>query len=585
MPLPPILSDARYPLTTSVPATPGQSDLLRWMKNWISDGTIKDDLNALAVTQRAAGANLSVDVATGRGINRGVFYEWGAITNVVFAANASGQDRIDLLVVRLNATTSTVYLEVLTGTPAASPTYPDPTRTFDANGVPVIYDIVITAVQVRNGAISILTSDITDLRQYLTGAGYTLWGTKASAASFDAPQGAMLEILVSGTATISTIPVRKAGVSLVLRFLSAGCTVVHNGATIFLDGGRNYVSAGQGVLHLVSNDTSWVEVSRSKETGAQGLVMAAPNSGSGEVNLIALGTNHLPTGIPNVNLGTDTQGRVNHLVNGSFELWQRGNGPFTVSNTYGPDRWLTVMGAASTYSLSRDNTNIDRPSVYAATITYTHVSVSQIKQFMEDWRQFIGQSVTFTMRVKASVANAVRLSITEGPTGTNSAFHTGSGAYETLSVTHIFDGSTTEATAILDLRASGVFSFDRGTLVIGTVGMLGVPQQPASLQDECQRYYEVIGPDSAANIIVSGQATGSALTTYASLRFHTRKAALPSVTKNGTWTVQNTAAAQPSVDAASLDGCRLLVTSGAVTGTFFAHNGAANATITAETAP
>lgn len=584
MPLPPILSDARYPLTTSVPATPGQSDFLRWMKNWISDGTIKDDLDALAVTQRAAGANLSVDVAAGRGIDRAVFYEWGTVNNVVFAANASGQDRIDLLVVRLNATTSTVYLEVLTGTPAPTPAYPDPTRTFDANGVPVIYDIVLAAVQVRNGAVSIVTSDITDLRQYLTGAGYTLWGTIASIATFDPPQGAMLEILISGTTPITSIPVRKAGVSLVLRFVSAGCTVTHTGSNIILDGGRNYVSAAGGVLHLMSSATGWAEVSRSKETGAQGLVLAAPNSGSGEVNLIALGTNHLPTGIPNANLGTDTQGRVNHLVNGSFELWQRGTIGFTVSGAYSADRWLPIMGASSTFSLSRDAANIDRPSVYAAAIIYTHVSVSQIKQFMEDWKQFIGQTVTFTMRVKASVANAVRLSITEGGSGATGAFHTGSGAYETLSVTHVVTGSATEVTAIIDLRASGTFVFDRGTLVIGPVGMLGIPQQPAALQDECQRYYEIVGEDNTGSVIVSGQATGSGVTQYAMVRWHTRKAALPTITKNGTWTLQN-AAGQPTIDGASKDGCRLLVTSSAVTGTFFAHNGAAGATITAETAP
>src|SRR6266498_4346074 len=54
--------------------------------------------------------------------------------------------------------------------------------------------------------------------------------------------------------------------------------------------------------------------------------------------------------------------KVNLLVNGGFEFWQRGIGPFTTS-TYGPDRWANSIVPSDTLSVSPDSsTNVDAGS-------------------------------------------------------------------------------------------------------------------------------------------------------------------------------------------------------------------------------
>src|SRR5262252_4977444 len=53
--------------------------------------------------------------------------------------------------------------------------------------------------------------------------------------------------------------------------------------------------------------------------------------------------------VTNAKLGTDTA-RLNLVTNGGFEIWQRGNGPFTATGVYGPDRWQ--LGITGTDTLS-----------------------------------------------------------------------------------------------------------------------------------------------------------------------------------------------------------------------------------------
>src|SRR5499427_9021761 len=62
--------------------------------------------------------------------------------------------------------------------------------------------------------------------------------------------------------------------------------------------------------------------------------------------------------VTNAKLGTDTA-RLNLLTNGGFEIWQRGNGPFTANGVYTSDRWFIALQGTDTLSVSKDTTNVD----------------------------------------------------------------------------------------------------------------------------------------------------------------------------------------------------------------------------------
>src|SRR5262252_6904714 len=73
--------------------------------------------------------------------------------------------------------------------------------------------------------------------------------------------------------------------------------------------------------------------------------------------------------VTNAKLGTDTA-RLNLLTNGGFEIWQRGNGPFTTAGTaLSADRWASLSSGAPTVSVSRNTANVDSSSAACAAVT------------------------------------------------------------------------------------------------------------------------------------------------------------------------------------------------------------------------
>lgn len=126
-------------------------------------------LTELAVTQRAAGANLSVDVAAGRVVvpmtdapNQGsALCVSTAVNNLVVAgAPGAGLSRIDLVIARvydaslIGGSINGWQLEIVTGTPTASPAAP---------ALPAS-SIELARFTVPSGTASITTAMITDRR-------------------------------------------------------------------------------------------------------------------------------------------------------------------------------------------------------------------------------------------------------------------------------------------------------------------------------------------------------------------------------------------------------------------------------------
>jgi len=276
----------------------------------------------------------------------------------------------------------------------------------------------------------------------------------------------------------------------------------------------------------------------------------------------------------------------NLLTNGGFEFWQRGTGPFTTS-VNGPDRWLLSIGSGSTMSVSRDTSNMDSSSQYCAAITYTNSNPSYFFHSSgtgpENPQQFAGKPMSFSIRVRCSVANAIQLAYYD--VGWNlGRFNTGAAGYETLTMTFTPVAGLNQVAVGIQLRASCTVYVDNAMLVLSSTPFDYVPLHPADDYHRCQRYYEEVGPAATGTLIcrIAAPTTG---TYYADLcvRWQARKPVAPTTTKNGTWSVSN--CSQPSIANNSVDGARIEASTGGAVGDAYAYNAAAGCNFTVEANP
>lgn len=93
----------------------------------------------------------------------------------------------------------------------------------------------------------------------------------------------------------------------------------------------------------------------------------------------------------------------NALINGNFDIWQRGTSGFTTNNIYTADRWFVYSQA--NYSLSQETSVIPNGSTYAAKITITSANgycnlANTLEQI--EVERLAGQTVTFSVNLRAN---------------------------------------------------------------------------------------------------------------------------------------------------------------------------------------
>ena len=263
--------------------------------------------------------------------------------------------------------------------------------------------------------------------------------------------------------------------------------------------------------------------------------------------------------ITNAKLASDTA-RANLLTNGGFEIWQRGNGPFTATAAYCADRWQIALSGGDTVSVSRSAG--ESPGQYAAGVTITHsagnVLLQQVIKTSET--QLLGKAVAFSIRVWSNVAGPVVILSRDGTGGgqATGTAHTGGSAWQTLTVTAAIPGDATQITLAIVFSASGSAIVDNAMLVVGSQPADYAPLHPADDLARCLRYYEIHGAFAGALIrqwvAVAGAATD---TLWVSNRVF--KAVTPTITKSGTWTV-NLTSGQPGIGGQSTQGYYLTCT-------------------------
>jgi hypothetical protein len=150
---------------------------VRTLSDALSSSSAVVGVNDLKVSQRGAGANMSVDVAGGLCIIDGtesatqgsyVCRSDATPTNVVISASSPSLPRIDLVVAKVqdafySGVTNAWSIVAVTGTPAASPVAPS---------APV-NSLILANVSVAANATSVVTGNITDKRVIGHGNLYT----------------------------------------------------------------------------------------------------------------------------------------------------------------------------------------------------------------------------------------------------------------------------------------------------------------------------------------------------------------------------------------------------------------------------
>jgi len=227
--------------------------------------------------------------------------------------------------------------------------------------------------------------------------------------------------------------------------------------------------------------------------------------------------------------------RANQLVNGGFETWQRGNGPFTATGAYTADRWQMFLTGTDTQSISKNTANVDTGSQACAACTFVlgnGAGASELVQVLKasDGYQLAGRTVTFSIRVRTATANAVRLGCYDGTTSTLSpTYHTGGGTYETLTLTYAVPASAPYLQLEIHFAASCTAYLDNAMLVPGSVAADYVPLPPADELARCLRYYETIGGVSG-QLLTVGAGTGATAAEFAFM--YSRKAVTPTITQS-----------------------------------------------------
>lgn len=199
-----------------------------------------------------------------------------------------------------------------------------------------------------------------------------------------------------------------------------------------------------------------------------------------------------------VNLGGSSTVAPNILINGGFEFWQRATSFSAPAATiYLSDRWKVDTSEAANVTVTKETTVVDAVGLASMKVVVASAGASKywvVQQFIENFADYRGKTVTASVRVNTSVATAVRVVLGDSATSASSSFHTGGGGWETLSVTLTVDPAATALAVTVGMttagdKKNGTYYFDNSMLTVGSSAMNFVSTDPAIDFGRCQRYY------------------------------------------------------------------------------------------------
>jgi hypothetical protein len=249
--------------------------------------------------------------------------------------------------------------------------------------------------------------------------------------------------------------------------------------------------------------------------------------------------------VTNAKLGSDVARQTNLLTNGGFEIWQRGNGPFTANGAYAADRWGIYLEGSATCSAQFSTGTYYSPAGLMATIVSSGVAGNRAGIFQKlEAGRLRHLQVTFSVRVFMTQAHSLHWQLQSTAGGlTQGDVTVPLNVWTTVTGTHTVHDSATDLFLYLMVGQTGYGAFngqvyfDSAMLVVGSVPQEFVPAHPQEDLARCQRYYERAGGYQYACFGRGYTGAGGYLPW--TWHYKAEKAATPTVTKLGTWSVAN----------------------------------------------
>ena len=140
-------------------------DISRYFENIMSSGIFKRITDCLKVS---AGSGMTLTVAPGAGLIDCHWFRTRTAESVTIPTANAVLPRFDIVVARLDMSDAVraITLMVVSGTPAQTPTAPEPVRTA------TVHDLVLALVYVPAGASEIVEANLTDVRENEWYCGY-----------------------------------------------------------------------------------------------------------------------------------------------------------------------------------------------------------------------------------------------------------------------------------------------------------------------------------------------------------------------------------------------------------------------------
>lgn len=233
-------------------------------------------------------------------------------------------------------------------------------------------------------------------------------------------------------------------------------------------------------------------------------------------------------------------GFKNYIINGNFDIWQRGNGPF-INYIYGADRWVCYHNTAAMNSSNTSSNGIQKRIAHIQDVTAGGSFLAQAIELplVGFGHPFtIGKKFTVSVRYSSTTKISPRLIFRDGVVGahpvnldstmTSPMYKGGSSVAETVSWTFNVDGAvvSTNSCLVLSLHSESASSNVYMFQVQLEEGSVATPfeQRPIGLEFSlCQRYYEV------GRIAVYNNTSLDSATNGAGINFQTRKRVTPTL--------------------------------------------------------
>lgn len=138
-----------------------------------------------------------------------------------------------------------------------------------------------------------------------------------------------------------------------------------------------------------------------------------PVSNASQIDGVVINENN-----ENVATTSNLVGFKNYIINGNFDVWQRGDSFSPNSSTFfTADRWLLDWaGVATGLSASKQPGSVGKNSLYVARASGAYM---QVHQMVENQGNLSNKTFTFSALVRSTYNGSVNFRIVDGRSGTN----------------------------------------------------------------------------------------------------------------------------------------------------------------------